>query len=1035
MWTRDADRAATLPRAATSNDDSSCAERLIAPLVATAFRVLLRLRARSENEAGAGAVSSPGVGRVAGSVFGFRPPPSVLPTTVAARQHPPTLSEIDDVGFQLLGSLSSLTISGMGGGRSSVSAAAATAAAAARRRSPVADMSGRSSPCLTADRSGRSSPLGDLGEAPPTYPTWAWTPERAALELSFLAFIGHFQCWYGRYRAAAAAVARVENLVARAAEAEALPRFASVRAAADDGPPPLVRLGSTQFEAITTGQLMPWAVALSVVEATGELPAGTTPRDPYAAADAARDDAEVNRLWRSMPLDELRERARAERSANLLCAVCERLGARAPHELLDCALAKVLGLVRFAGAPDGVLRASLTMLHELVSGSVVLVSGHGTARPGAALGLEVNGRVLGSSSSGGVGGDADTGAFSQGSGLVEIGADLLRTTCVQVLLRRAASVDDLFPALAPPRLGRLVTLVHATLTRLVFLHTRTVTTRERALLEGAPDAAASSAALEADGSLAFDGGGGDWFTAFATPLGARVAAVRTEIGLPPTPPPRTPYVARTANSDADVGGRADGLAAGAAGDALAAWARGARGLFAGATTPQEWLLVNDWFVTGTGGCAVLSAGATVAARAALGGGGAGDSKWGGLLTRATPLLRLIAEWANSRGGRIAPPSNSAAPLVILREGGRLFCTIVSAMRALVASVGGEGGAAALKLARLACGAGARLLGLLPICGAGAAAAAYGDSTPHDVWRALAAVTSHIPYDAAGAITKLSREAAGALSALAFAALPPSDALEGIAINAPSCGSLGGALGLGSPPSPRAAASLVINLSSAELGALAALASRAFLSGGGKKDRARCSLGVRATLQSLAFLEAVASLEADARAAMAAVLAAADRADATNDAIQAVFESRGAKLNAVFSCARISPALAVSIVKKADASALVGVPDDIFSVDFFASLLVAAARDGNEYVYALARVLLPAARARPAAWSAAIDGLTAAAGNAAAIVKDGMGDLGAALDMGIYDADPTQGDKFGEDAKDAFARNLAAWARDVGEFIV
>ena len=355
-------------------------------------------------------------------------------------------------------------------------------------------------------------------------------------------------------------------------------------------------------------------------------------------------------------------------------------------------------------------------------------------------------------------------------------------------------------------------------------------------------------------------------------------------------------------------------------------------------------------------------------------------------------------------------------------------------------------------------------------------ALYGDTIATDVWSAALRTLVSVPLPDLASRPKLAREVFSASHALLYLPVPlPHGAhpiLSGVAETSVPLVALSTSL-----PCPRAVAMLMLQpmpifaafiarttcvLDAATGGARRAGGARgaiaALLPGSGGAPGQR--LGSTAILHALSALEAVLTLEAEARALpkrLRNIAAAREQGAPAAPAVSAAALAAALASNALChapSGIRISPAAAAGIVTVMDAHVTTSPsPADalamsrafaaglggalprggsgdaasgLFGVSFIVALLLAGARDPSHFTWPVSRALLPAMLCRPSVFGAAAEGLAnSCAPEHADAVRHASGDLGVMTESLGDDA-------LSDEGKDAFSRAFAKWTRVVGD---
>jgi hypothetical protein len=765
-------------------------------------------------------------------------------------------------------------------------------------------------------------------------------------------------------------------------------------------------------------------------------PARVTLLDPAVGSDRGGDTPE-ERAWRAWGAAGTLARAAAQRDENLLLQLSAQFGGVAAGELLDVAAATALDHVRFPGAPVGVLRASLALLRRLVEGVVLVSARHGALLAPSAAASGGGASFWAATVHGGT--TARYQAPAPSPTPVDLSQDTVRLRCVRALLglgRSGAGLASRLPALAAPAHGRLVSLLFGSLARLLFLQSED---EERRAAEAVPLLASALAAAERERERGAHGAPqrphraeGDWAD-FAAPLEREVGALREAAGLPRAPP-----------DGGGCGGEA--LPHGAALPhrslvAAALWMRAARGSLTAARSGPEFRLMHDWLL-GAGAPGLL---AVV---------GCGLAAPGAAAVAAVPLLRLLGEWANARGGRIHFCDASPGGFVLLRECARVALGAANALGLLGGGTPAHGGGAEeahFKCARLFLDVAGKLL--TGGFGNAAVSALYGDGTLGALWSGVVAALRALPTEALLHRAKLAREVFSAVAALASAPLPAGSSPhphalrdEAGAASAEDVAALmAGAAPNPSPlaalscaiPSPPAAAALALlppGAFSAVLGkAVVALAlalrggvgrrygvvAGAAGAGGGGSAR----LGPRALLRALEALEAVLTFEAECCALVRGITSAAGAAGAPAGALAAALGSpvRVRTQSAMLLSPAAAAAGAAAAARRARAATEPAAPPFPFGVDFAASLLLLGVHDTSKYAHAVARVLLPELLCRPAAFESAAAGVAAGFGAARREEVRARALELTAFARGLGDAATSN------EGKHAFAKEFVMWA--------
>ncbi len=599
-----------------------------------------------------------------------------------------------------------------------------------------------------------------------------WTPGRCRLELSLLTFAGSFHTLYCKYRRDA------EEINAALSEIDAAEKRLAARAkgaGAGVGSAP-----SPRTSASGAGRLSNAGQTMYMVSGNGIVPVRVFPSSPGGGNGMAGEDAEAmmgvfgdddgNRLSDIPPLmlEQLRLEAREKSQRNLLLVLLPFVGTSQPFELLDVLAAKTLDNLRVTDAvPTNVVAASLRTLHELAMGVTVV-----TERLGPL-------------------------ALQQA---VSVGDDLLRTVCVRSLLKNPALLN--FPPLTRPRHFRFRSSLYATVTRLLFLNAKAVTAPNKSLLSlvgrGA-DGSVSSAGPGSgrgkqkagkgdedggdkdkdddndedigDGAYVFsaEAGPSGWFSSFVAPLSGTIASLREALGLSRIPP-AGPY---RAGADAPLMSSHAPLHPGdprleALKPSVIGLLRDLRGVLSASSSSNEYRLVHD-FLTATGAHELFfRIAVSYRPPATRGGGGAGMGSVSSSIEVLVPLMRLLAEYSSNRNHRIIFPPGVPSGYVVFREIARTVVAVATHMLASACFQPDDAGR--LKVFSLCLGTSFFLLtgrfanpGLM---------AAYGDSTPSDLWHAAVQVVLTVPVRAFDMRPKVAAGAFLAMGAVLQAPIPP-----------------------------------------------------------------------------------------------------------------------------------------------------------------------------------------------------------------------------------------------------------------------
>lgn len=324
-----------------------------------------------------------------------------------------------------------------------------------------------------------------------------WTVPRIRLELSLLEFILQFKSWYMQYKFSTFLIQAAESVYeSMMNEKEANGGMStsdtgSIPAAVDDPNTPVVGSSTALFGMWQRAPHMVHVVQtpLSTHRVHPYLLSGT---DPASHSLLSKLPHSLIVVWRRLGPEALAEQIQDEVRANLLLQICSNLKAKEPLELLDLSVARILDTLRSSNPPTFVVSTALSTFRSIALGSTgSLFPDRPVERSLVCQGpLSLQYQDLQTSTNQFINDVYDlrlsNTSYPSPIDISTIGADLLKTVCVQTLLRHPVGL--LFPSLSitsstSTSNSRLRTLLWSTLARLLFLHVSSILEPQVALLE------------------------------------------------------------------------------------------------------------------------------------------------------------------------------------------------------------------------------------------------------------------------------------------------------------------------------------------------------------------------------------------------------------------------------------------------------------------------------------------------------------------------------------------------------------------------